>query len=58
MFFLARAGPEAEVKVSHEHVGGEFLPYEAALERVTYKNAKEALRAAKAFLDGLQACRR
>lgn len=50
VFFLART-KATEVKISHEHVGAEFLPYEAALERVTYKNAKEALRAAKAFLD-------
>jgi 8-oxo-dGTP pyrophosphatase MutT (NUDIX family) len=50
IFFLART-KATDVKISHEHVGAEFLPYQEALERVTYKNAKEALRAAKAFLD-------
>jgi 8-oxo-dGTP pyrophosphatase MutT (NUDIX family) len=50
IFFLART-KATEAKISHEHVGAEFLPYQEALERVTYKNAKEALRAAKAFLD-------
>jgi 8-oxo-dGTP pyrophosphatase MutT (NUDIX family) len=51
VFFLGRANHEAQLTPSHEHVGGGFLPYEAALERVTYKSAKDALRAAKAFLD-------
>ncbi len=51
VFFLAET-PTTEVKLSDEHVGAEFLPYEKALARVTYDNAKEALRAAKAFLDG------
>ena len=51
VFFLGRADEEAEVTLSHEHVAAEFLPYDAALERVTYKSAKEALKAAKAFLD-------
>jgi len=50
VFFLGHTDAK-KIKISHEHVGGEFLPYEQALERVTYKNAKEALQAAKAFLD-------
>ena len=50
VFFLARTDA-VEATVSHEHVGAEFLPYEKALQRVTYENAKAALRAAKAFLD-------
>ena len=50
VFFLAKTAAEAAT-ISHEHVGAEFLPYENAVERVTYANAKEALRAAKAFLD-------
>ena len=51
VFFLGRVNPKAEVKLSHEHVGAEFLPYEAALKRVTYPTAKESLKKAKAFLD-------
>ena len=50
VFFLAKTRA-TEATVSHEHAGAEFLPYEKALERVTYENAKAALRAAKAFLD-------
>jgi len=51
VFFLARVDPDAEVTISHEHVGAEFLPYDDALKRVTYPTAKESLRKAKAFLD-------
>jgi DNA polymerase len=50
VFFLAKTKAKAAT-LSHEHVGAEFLPYAKALERVTYASAKEALRAAKAFLD-------
>jgi 8-oxo-dGTP pyrophosphatase MutT (NUDIX family) len=49
VFFLARARP-GKIKISHEHAGGEFLPYAAALKRLTYPNAKAALKAAEAFL--------
>ena len=51
VFFLGRADHDAELTLSDEHVGGEFLPYEAALERVTYTSAKEALKAGKTFLN-------
>ena len=51
VFFLGKTQAEAAT-ISDEHVAAEFLPYEKAVERVTYPNAKDALRAAKAFLDG------
>ena len=38
-------------KISNEHVGAEFLPYEQAYQRVTYKTAKEALAAARQFIE-------
>jgi 8-oxo-dGTP pyrophosphatase MutT (NUDIX family) len=50
IYFLALTKAKAAT-ISEEHVGAEFLPYQAALERLTYDNAKQALRAAKAFLD-------
>ena len=52
VFFLGqtKAKPK-ELKLSHEHVAAEFVPYAAALKRVTYPTAKAALKAAKAFLD-------
>ena len=50
VFFLAKTSAKAAT-ISDEHVAAEFLPCEKAVQRVTYANAKEALRAAKAFLD-------
>lgn len=50
VFFLARTTTD-QVKVSHEHEGYAFLPYEEALARATYKTAKEVLRAAQAYLE-------
>jgi bis(5'-nucleosidyl)-tetraphosphatase len=49
IFFLAKIRNEL-VELSHEHEGYAWLPYEQALERLTYKNAREALQAAEAFL--------
>ena len=49
IFFLARARDE-RVELSHEHVGHAWLPYEQALKRLTYKNARAALEQAEAFL--------
>jgi 8-oxo-dGTP pyrophosphatase MutT (NUDIX family) len=50
VFFLAETATR-RIEISDEHVGGEFLPLERALERVTYKNAKETLRAANDYLE-------
>ena len=49
VFFIARTSVE-KVKISHEHSGSAWLTYEDALERLTYKNAKEILREAEQFL--------
>ena len=51
VFFLGKVSSKAEVKISHEHVGAEFLPFEEALARVSYPTAKESLKKAKDFLD-------
>ena len=45
VFFLGETTAR-EVTISHEHVGAEFLPYDAALKRVTFATAKQVLRAA------------
>ena len=50
IFFLAQTQSRT-ITLSHEHSGGEFLPYPQALKRVTYKNAKETLTKAHEFLD-------
>ena len=51
VFFLGKVDAQAAVTISHEHVGAEFLTFEAALKRVTYPTAKESLKKAKEFLD-------
>jgi len=48
--FLLAETKTREVKISWEHIGFEWLPYEEALGRLTYKNAKEVLEKAHAFL--------
>ncbi|MDD5340624.1 MAG: bis(5'-nucleosyl)-tetraphosphatase [Candidatus ainarchaeum sp.] len=48
-FFLARTRTES-VRLSREHVGSAWLPYEGALARLTYDNAKGVLSKAHAFL--------
>lgn len=50
-WFLGRA-PTKSVRLSHEHKGFRWLPFEQALEQVTYTNAKELLRKAEAHLSG------
>lgn len=49
-YFLAKS-PTKEVKISFEHRGFEWLPYEEAMERLTYANAKDILKTAKTYLD-------
>jgi 8-oxo-dGTP pyrophosphatase MutT (NUDIX family) len=48
-FFLART-ESSEVGLSDEHVGFEWLPYDEAIERLTFKNAKEILMKAEKAL--------
>ena len=48
-FYLAGTN-EKDVMISKEHTGFEWLPYEEALARLTYKNAKEVLEKAHAFI--------
>ena len=40
-----------EVKISSEHIGYKWLPYEEALEQLTFQNAKEILKKAHQFLE-------
>ncbi|MBW2984716.1 NUDIX domain-containing protein [Candidatus Woesearchaeota archaeon] len=49
VFYLAET-KEKEVKLSFEHIGYEWLDYEKALERLTFKNAKQILEKANKFL--------
>lgn len=42
IFFLAET-VQSDVRLSHEHIGFDWLPYEAALARLTFKNSRELL---------------
>ena len=48
-FYLAETKTR-DVKISEEHIGYEWLPYEKALEKLTFKNAKEILKKANDFV--------
>jgi len=48
-FFLAET-ETAEVKISSEHMGFKWLPYEEALKQLNFKNAKVILKKANDFL--------
>ena len=48
--FLLAKTREKEVKISTEHIGYQWLPYEEALGKLTFKNAKEILKKANDFL--------
>jgi bis(5'-nucleosidyl)-tetraphosphatase len=49
IFFLAKTSGK-EVRLSHEHIGFEWLEYEEAKKRVTYGNARKLLEKAEAHL--------
>ena len=48
-FFIAQTDTQ-KVTLSYEHIGSAWLGYEQAIERLTYDNAKELLKAANQFL--------
>ena len=48
-FFLAKTKTK-EVKISFEHIGFQWLPYQEALEQLNFKNAKEILKKANDYL--------
>jgi 8-oxo-dGTP pyrophosphatase MutT (NUDIX family) len=43
------------VRLSREHVGFDWLRFERAYERLTYKNAKDTLKKAHDYLESLEA---
>lgn len=48
-FYLAET-KQKKVKISFEHIGYEWLPYEEALAKLKFKNAKNILKKANRFL--------
>jgi len=51
IYFLAET-PIGEVTLSTEHSGYAWLPFDAAVKRLTFKNARDLLTKAQAFLAG------
>jgi 8-oxo-dGTP pyrophosphatase MutT (NUDIX family) len=52
IYFLAET-PTGNVTLSSEHSGYLWLPYEEALKRLTFRNARDLLSKANAFLEGM-----
>lgn len=53
VYFVAETQEEA-VKISFEHKNFRWLPYEEALQRLTYENARDLLRKAEQHLNAQQ----
>lgn len=50
IFYLAKTETE-QVRISFEHIGFIWLPFGKAMEKLTFKNAKEMLEKANKFLN-------
>ncbi len=48
--FLLAESLSREVKLSFEHVGFDWLPFQQARDRLTFKNSKQVLEKAEGFL--------
>jgi bis(5'-nucleosidyl)-tetraphosphatase len=49
VFFLMESNTK-QVTISFEHIGFEWLPFERAMEKLTFKNARDILQKAHEFL--------
>lgn len=49
VFYVAEA-KNKKVRLSYEHKGFKWLPFKEALEKITYKNSKQVMKNAHAFL--------
>ncbi len=52
-FYPAQAALTSEVRISHEHIGSLWLPFDRAIEKVTFGNAQRVLRATEDYLNRL-----
>lgn len=50
VFYLLAETKTKKIKLSFEHLGREWLPYEEAIENLSFKNAKKILKKANDFL--------
>jgi 8-oxo-dGTP pyrophosphatase MutT (NUDIX family) len=53
IFYLLESKTDA-VRLSREHVGFEWMSFDRAYERLTYKNAKETIQKARDYLVSLE----
>lgn len=53
-FYPAQATGNTDVKISHEHIGSLWLPFDRALEKVTFVNAKRVLQETEDYLQQLK----
>ncbi len=51
VFFLAETKAR-DIKISFEHIGFDWLPYDEAMKKLTFENARSVLRKAEEFLSG------
>lgn len=49
IFYVARTNTK-EIKLSPEHIGFDWLPFDQAFKKITYKNSKELLKKANEFI--------
>ncbi len=49
-FYPAQALASTDVAISHEHIGSVWLPFDRALEKVTFDNAKQVLAVTEEYL--------
>lgn len=51
VYFFIGCTEQKDVVLSREHIGFVWLPYEQALSKLTYENARDMLKKAVVFLD-------
>jgi hypothetical protein len=49
IYFLAES-QQSTVSLSHEHIGFDWLPYDLAMSRLTFKNSQDLLARAQTHL--------
>jgi bis(5'-nucleosidyl)-tetraphosphatase len=49
IFFVAET-PVKEIKISAEHIGSVWLPFDEAIKKITFKNSKKLLTKANEFI--------
>jgi len=50
IYLLGKTDKE-KVKISREHQGHTWLPYDEAIDKLTFKNARDVLKEAKKFIE-------